>query len=126
MAGFVASNVLRGDVALWEPEELASLVDTQMLVDVRTFQENALGTIPGATCMPVDELRDRLEDLPKDKELLVFCQVGLRGYVAARLLSQHGFQVRNLSGGYRRYAMWKGTHIVPLACESAMQHEDGE
>ena len=126
MAGFVAANVLRGDVALWEPEELDSLLDIQMLVDVRTFQENALGTIPGATCMPVDELRDRLEDLPKDKELLVFCQVGLRGYVAARLLSQHGFKVRNLSGGYRRYAMWKGTHTVPLACESAMQHEDGK
>ena len=126
MAGFVAANVLRGDVALWEPEELDSLLDIQMLVDVRTFQENALGTIPGATCMPVDELRDRLEDLPMDKELLVFCQVGLRGYVAARLLSQHGFKVRNLSGGYRRYAMWKGTHTVPLACESAMQHEDGK
>ena len=126
MAGFVAANVLRGDVALWEPEELDSLLDIQMLVDVRTFQENALGTIPGATCMPVDELRDRLEELPKDKELLVFCQVGLRGYVAARLLSQHGFKVRNLSGGYRRYAMWKGTHTVPLACESAMQHEDGK
>jgi len=126
MAGFVAANVLRGDVALWEPEELDSLLDIQMLVDVRTFQENALGTIPGATCMPVDELRDRLGELPKDKELLVFCQVGLRGYVAARLLSQHGFKVRNLSGGYRRYAMWKGTHTVPLACESAMQHEDGK
>ena len=126
MAGFVAANVLRGDVALWEPEELDSLLDIQMLVDVRTFQENALGTIPGATCMPVDELRDRLEDLPMDKELLVFCQVGLRGYVAARLLSQHGFKVRNLSGGYRRYAMWKGTHTLPLACESAMQHEDGK
>jgi len=62
-------------VALWEPEELACLTDAQMLVDVRTFQENALGTIPGAVCAPVDELRDRLEDLPRDKELLVFCQV---------------------------------------------------
>jgi len=126
MAGFVAANVLRGDVVLWEPEELASLQNHQMLLDVRTFQENTLGTIPGATCMPVDELRDRLEDLPKDKELLLFCQVGLRGYVAARLLTQHGFAVRNLSGGYRRYTMWKGTHTMPLACESAMRHEDGK
>jgi NADPH-dependent 2,4-dienoyl-CoA reductase/sulfur reductase-like enzyme/rhodanese-related sulfurtransferase len=125
MAGFVASNVLRGDVALWELEELAGRKDSQMLVDVRTFQEHALGSIPGAVCMPVDELRDRLEDLPKDKELLLFCQVGLRGYVAARLLMQHGFTVRNLSGGYRSYAMWKGTHTVPLACETAMQQEDG-
>ena len=126
MAGFVASNVVRGDMELWEPEELASLTERQVLMDVRTFQEHGHGSIPGAVCLPVDELRDRLEDLPKDKELLVFCQVGLRGYIAARLLTQHGFKVRNLSGGYRRYAMWKGTHTVPLACEVAMQHEDGE
>lgn len=126
MAGFVAANVLRGDVALWEPEELANLAPEQMLVDVRTFDEFRLGSIPGATCMPVDELRDRMEDLPRDKELLVFCQVGLRGYVAARQLSQLGFRVRNLSGGYRRYAMWKGTPIVPLACEAPLRHEDGK
>jgi len=125
MAGFVAANVLRGDVELWEPEELASLASGQMLVDVRTFDEFGLGSIPGATCMPVDELRDRVEDLPRDKEMLLFCQVGLRGYVAARQLTQLGFRVRNLSGGYRRYAMWKGVPIVPLACEAAMRHEDG-
>ena len=125
MAGFVASNVLLGDVELWEPEELAAPSEQRMLVDVRTFQENKLGTIPGSVCMPVDELRDRLEDLPKDKDLLVFCQVGLRGYVAARLLRQHGYKVRNLSGGYRRFTMWKGTHAVPLACEAAMRQEDG-
>jgi len=126
MAGFVASNVLREDVLLWEPEELATLTDGQMLLDVRTLQEYAHGSIPGATCAPVDELRDHLDDLPKDKELLLFCQVGLRGYVAARMLTQHGFKVRNLSGGYRRYAMWKGTHTVPLACEAALQLEENE
>jgi NADPH-dependent 2,4-dienoyl-CoA reductase/sulfur reductase-like enzyme/rhodanese-related sulfurtransferase len=126
MAGFVASNVLRGDMELWEPEELAALTDNQVLLDVRTFQEFGHGSIPGASCAPVDELRDRLEDFPKEKELLVFCQVGLRGYVAARMLTQRGFKVRNLSGGYRRYAMWKGTHTVPLACEAALRHEDGE
>jgi NADPH-dependent 2,4-dienoyl-CoA reductase/sulfur reductase-like enzyme/rhodanese-related sulfurtransferase len=108
MAGFVAANVLRGDVSLWEPEELAGLGDGQLLVDVRTFQEYGRGTIPGAVCAPVDELRDRLDDLPAHKELLVFCQAGLRGYVAARMLTQHGFKVRNLSGGYLRYAMWLG------------------
>jgi hypothetical protein len=50
----------------------------------------------------------------------------MRGYIAERLLTQHGFKVRNLSGGYRRYAMWKGTHTVPMACEAAMKHDDGE
>jgi len=126
MAGFVASNVLRGDMDLWEPEELAGSMEGKMLLDVRTPQENALGSIPGSVCAPVDELRDRLDDLPKDKELLVFCQVGLRGYIAARILVQHGFRVRNLSGGYRRYSMWKGTHSVALACEPAMASEDGK
>jgi len=117
MAGFVAANVLRGDVLLWEPEELAQLQAHQMLVDVRTQAEFNQGTIPGAAWAPVDELRDRLEDLPQDKELLLFCQVGLRGYVAARLLAQHGFRVRNLSGGFKRYQMWAGHLTTPLACE---------
>ena len=126
MAGFVASNVLRGDVELWEPEEIAALADDQVLLDVRTPQEHAQGTIPGSTCAPVDQLRECLKELPKNKEYLVFCQVGVRAYIAARLLTQHGFRVRNLSGGYRRYAMWKGTHTVPLACEAAMQQEAGE
>lgn len=125
MAGFVASNVIRGDVALWEPEEISGLAADQVLLDVRTPQEHALGSIPGSICVPVDRLRECLKELPQGKEYLVFCQVGVRAYIAARLLSQHGYKVRNLSGGYRRYAMWKGTHIVPLACEAAMKQEDG-
>jgi NADPH-dependent 2,4-dienoyl-CoA reductase/sulfur reductase-like enzyme/rhodanese-related sulfurtransferase len=124
MAGFVASNVLREDVLLWEPEDLASVTDAQLLLDVRTLMEHAQGSIPGAACVPVDELRARLGDLPKDRELLVFCQVGLRGYIAARQLSQLGFKVRNLSGGYRRYAMWHGTHTMPLACEAPKLSEE--
>lgn len=126
MAGFVAANVVRGDMRLWEPEELASLSATQVLVDVRTLHEFGKGTIPGARCLPVDEMRARLEELPLEKELLLFCQVGLRGYIAGCMLSQRGFKVRNLSGGYRRYAMWKGTHAAALACEPAMTHEDGQ
>jgi rhodanese-related sulfurtransferase len=113
MAGFVAANVLRGDVRLWEPEELETLSPGQVLLDVRTAQEFGNGSIPGARCVPVDDLRSRLAELPRDKELLVFCEVGLRGYVAARLLSQHGFLVRNLSGGYKRYLMWKSVAEAP-------------
>jgi NADPH-dependent 2,4-dienoyl-CoA reductase/sulfur reductase-like enzyme/rhodanese-related sulfurtransferase len=114
MVGFVAANVLRGDMRLWEPEELASLRDDQLLLDVRSIPEHALGTIPGAGCIPVDELRSRVGDLPKEKELLVFCEVGQRGYVAARMLTQLGFKVRNLSGGYQRYAMWKSATTARL------------
>jgi len=126
MAGFVASNVVRGDMGIWEPEELSTLTDDQILIDVRNPQEHAQGSIPGSICVPVDSLRERLNDLPKDKEVLVFCHVGVRAYIAARLLIQHGFKVRNLSGGYRRYAMWKGTHTVLSACEAALQGEEGE
>lgn len=124
MAGFVAANVAREDVLLWEPEELAAMTESQLLLDVRTPAEHAQGSISGAVCLPVDDLRARLGDLPRDRELLVFYQVGLRGFIAARLLSQLGFRVRNLSGGYRRYAMWHGTHTVPLACEAPMQREE--
>jgi len=111
MAGFVAANVLRGDVALWEPEELAHLQAGQVLLDVRNLAEFRNGTIPGAQLMPVDELRDRLDDLDRDQEYLLFCQVGLRGYVAARLLAQRGYRVRNLSGGYKRFQMWKDAGV---------------
>jgi len=124
MAGFIASNVLRGDVDLWELEELATLTAGQMLLDVRSPLENADGTIPGSVCMPVDTLRARLQELPKEKELLVFCQVGLRGYLAARILSQHGFRVRNLSGGYRRYVLWKGIQTAEVPGERDMRNED--
>lgn len=117
MAGFVASNVLRGDVGLWEPEELATLSPEQALLDVRTAEEFRKDSIPGALCVPVDDLRGRMADLPKEKELLVFCEVGLRGYVAARLLTQYGFRVRNLSGGYRRFLMWKDA--------AGLSHETG-
>jgi NADPH-dependent 2,4-dienoyl-CoA reductase/sulfur reductase-like enzyme/rhodanese-related sulfurtransferase len=105
MAGFTAANVLRGDVELWEPEELAVLREDQLVLDVRTPREFHLGTLPGAVNLDVDMLRERLAELPIEKELLVTCQVGLRGYVACRLLSQRGYRCRNLSGGYRRYQM---------------------
>jgi NADPH-dependent 2,4-dienoyl-CoA reductase/sulfur reductase-like enzyme/rhodanese-related sulfurtransferase len=115
MAGFVASNRLRGDVAHWEPEEAPG---DALLLDVRTPEEFAHGSLPGAMLAPLDELRDRLEDLPRDRELRVFCQVGLRGYVACRLLAQHGFRCRNLSGGLTRVRMVQGVGgtTPPTAC----------
>ncbi len=123
MAGFVASNVLRSDVVLWEPEELASVGPDRLLVDVRTFEEHSDGTIPGAICVPLDELRDRLDELPREKELLVFCHVGLRGYLASRALVQRGFRARNLSGGYRRYLMWKGESAFRLTGEGELRED---
>jgi len=110
MAGFVAANVLKGDAELWELDELATPGDA-LLVDVRTAVEFAQGTIPGAVNLPVDDLRERLPELPRDRELRLFCQVGLRGYVACRMLGQLGYRCRNLSGGYRVYSLWKGAGL---------------
>ncbi len=118
LAGFVAANILRGDADVWELEELATPGDS-LLLDVRMPQELLAGTIPGAVNIPVDELRTRMQELPKDRELRVFCQVGLRGYVACRILAQHGFRCRNLSGGYRLYTMWKGAGLSDGARKNA-------
>ena len=102
-AGFVAANVLRGDVKLCQVEDLLNPAPHQKLLDVRTVDEFAAGTVPGSENIPVDELRDRLEELSVEKEYLVFCKVGLRGYLACRILTQNGFKCRNFTGGYTTY-----------------------
>jgi NADPH-dependent 2,4-dienoyl-CoA reductase/sulfur reductase-like enzyme/rhodanese-related sulfurtransferase len=107
-AGFVAANVLRGDAKLCHAAEVVDLKENQLLLDVRTAGEVHAGTIPGAVNIPIDELRNRLDELPKQKEILVFCQVGLRGYLACRILSQNGFNCRNLSGGYKTWTAVTG------------------
>lgn len=106
MAGFVASNHLKGDTTLCHAAEVQARHPHQMVLDVRNTPElDKLGRIPGAMHIPLDELRGRLDELPRDKELLISCQVGLRGHVACRLLSQHGFKVKNLSGGFKTWQM---------------------
>lgn len=102
-AGFVAANALRGDVKLCQAEDMMRPAGHQKLLDVRTPSETAAGTIPGAKNIPVDELRDRLGELSKEKEYLVFCRVGLRGYLACRILTENGLKCRNLTGGYTTY-----------------------
>ncbi|MFQ2197946.1 FAD-dependent oxidoreductase [Aeromonas hydrophila] len=106
MAGFVANNHLKGDTLLCHAAEVAARHPHQQVLDVRNGPElEKLGRIPGALHIPLDELRGRLHELPRDKELLISCQVGLRGHVACRLLSQHGFKVKNLSGGFKTWQM---------------------
>jgi peroxiredoxin family protein/TusA-related sulfurtransferase/rhodanese-related sulfurtransferase len=112
-AGFVAANALRGDVQLCHVDDVLQPREDQKLLDVRTPSEVQAGTIPGAINIPVDALRDRLNELPIDKEYLITCQVGLRGYVACRILMQHGYRCRNLTGGYKTYAAAVQTHGVP-------------
>jgi len=102
-AGFVASNVLAGDVELCHTPDMLNPGDQQVLLDVRTPGEFDAGSIAGAMHIPLDDLRDRLGELPSDKELLVFCAAGLRGYLACRILTQNGLACRNLTGGYKTF-----------------------
>ena len=100
-AGMIAANSLRGDQPLAAWKQL--LPDSALLVDVRDPDEFDEGHIPGAVNLPLNELRARLGELPRDRELWLYCRVGQRGYYAARILMQHGFKVKNLSGGYLTY-----------------------
>lgn len=102
-AAFVAVNYLDNDVDVCHYDEL-EVNEDQFLLDVRNPGELAkLGTIGDAYNIPVDSLRERLDELPKDREILLYCQVGLRGNVASRILSNHGFSVKNLSGGFKTW-----------------------
>jgi NADPH-dependent 2,4-dienoyl-CoA reductase/sulfur reductase-like enzyme/rhodanese-related sulfurtransferase len=105
LAGMAAQNVLAGDVALAQWHEVAALDPAKTLVlDVRRADERAKGHIPGSMHIPLDELRARLSELPKDKEIIASCQSGQRSYFACRLLAQHGFKVRNLAGSWRTFS----------------------
>lgn len=106
MAGFVAENILNKKSRIIQWRELAELLADTIRIDVRTHDEYKLGTIPGFINIPVDELREHLDELPKEKPIVVTCAVGLRGYLAYRILVQNGFKhVRNLSGGYKTWSV---------------------
>lgn len=103
-AAFVANNIINGDATPIHFDEIDHLNDNQILLDVRNPAElDNVGFIKGAINIPVDQLRHRMNELPKDKEIIVYCQVGLRGNVAHRQLVNNGYKARNLIGGYRTY-----------------------
>ncbi|EPR3585427.1 FAD-dependent oxidoreductase [Vibrio alginolyticus] len=103
-AAFVANNIIKGDATPIQFDEMDSLTDEQVLLDVRNPGElENVGFIKDAINIPVDQLRHRMDELPKDKEIVIYCQVGLRGNVAYRQLVNNGFKARNLIGGYRTY-----------------------
>ncbi|MBL4278196.1 pyridine nucleotide-disulfide oxidoreductase family protein [Vibrio fluvialis] len=107
-AAFVATNIMKGDAKAIHFDEIDSLTDEQVLLDVRNPGElQNVGYLPGAINIPVDQLRQRMNELPKDKEIIIYCQVGLRGNVAYRQLVNNGYKARNLLGGYRTYAFAK-------------------
>ena len=110
MAGFVASNVLRGDHPIWHGEDIEQIKhNNSFILDARTKEEFELGTIEGAVNISDLELRNRLSEVPKDKDIYVFCQTGWRSYLATRFLLQKGYNVKNLSGGYKLFEIAKST-----------------
>ena len=105
MLGYVASNVVDGDVKVVHVQQIDELVKNgAILVDVRDSYEREQGFIPHSINIPLGDLRQRLEELPKDQTIYVSCQVGLRGYLASRILSLNGYDVVNVSGGWKTYA----------------------
>lgn len=115
MLGFVAAGILRGDHPPLYVEELpsgetADDAATEFILDVRSPSEFAAGHLPNAVNIPIEELRARLAELPRDRTIAAYCQVGQRGYLATRLLAQHGYDVRNLSGGYTTYRSVQSAH----------------
>ncbi|MBN2315535.1 MAG: FAD-dependent oxidoreductase [Sedimentisphaerales bacterium] len=116
MAGFVASNMLEGtvDFAYWDQIE-----DGDFILDVRTPGEYEKDHVPSAVNIPVDELRSRLNELPKDAPIYVYCTVGIRSYIACRILMQNGFTAKNLSGGFLTYCGYQ--HIELLDTQTARQ-----
>jgi rhodanese-related sulfurtransferase len=114
MAGFVAAGLLRGEHPQVDLEAVLAAPpgERPFLLDVRTAPEYAAGHIPGAVNLPVDELRTRLAELPVDREIAVYCQVGQRGYLATRILRQAGYAAANVGGGYRTFGLF---HPKPAA-----------
>jgi NADPH-dependent 2,4-dienoyl-CoA reductase/sulfur reductase-like enzyme/rhodanese-related sulfurtransferase len=109
MAGFVAGGLLRGDHPQVNVEAVlaAPAAERPFLLDVRTPREFASGHIPGAVNIPVDDLRSRLDELPHDRNIAAYCQVGQRGYLATRILLQSGFSASNIGGGYQTYKLFQ-------------------
>lgn len=125
MAGFVADNILKDRVRIITWRDIDKLEADVVKIDVRTKDEYSLGTIPGFINIPVDELREHLDELPKDKPIVVTCAVGLRGYLAYRILVQNGFKnARNLSGGYKTWSTATAPVCNDAHCQAQADTEE--
>ena len=134
IAGFTAENIYKGIMPVWYSEELEKKKENSTILDVRTADEFEQGHIENAQLIPVDQLRQRIGEIDKSKPVLVYCQVGLRGHVATRILLQNHFNAWNLSGGYKTYTTTHKTaseteYLRPLAqpvCSSPSGQSDTE
>ncbi|MGY3749611.1 CoA-disulfide reductase [Vagococcus acidifermentans] len=104
MLGYTADNIMSGRVETVSWQEVDQLIaEGAYLLDIREDFERATGELPNSHFIPLSQLRHRLEELPQDQPIYVYCQVGLRGYNAARILMQNGFVAKNIDGGYKTY-----------------------
>lgn len=128
MAGFVADNILSGKVKViqWNQVNEAKKQGA-LLLDVRTKEEFELGHIEGAINIPVDNLRNSLQTLNPKQDIIVYCAIGLRGYLAYRILEQNGFTaIRNLSGGYKTYSVASGEQSNPIEFSETLINSNDE
>ncbi len=103
MAGMIAANVLRGDAMLAQWEDLEG--SDALILDVRDPSEYNQDHVENALHIPLDQLRQRMHELPRDREIWTYCFVGQRSYYASRALNQHGFKTRNISGGFKSFLL---------------------
>jgi rhodanese-related sulfurtransferase len=118
MAGFVAENIIQKRLRVIPWSSVKDITNDDVLIDVRTVLEYVEGNIPGSINIPVDELRNRLHELDKKENIFIYCQIGLRGYLAQRILLQNGFEnVQNISGGYK---LWSACDMESNLKESSL------
>ena len=125
MAGFMIDNIARGILKQWFLEDVPDVCkkDNVTLLDVRTKAEYSRGHMEGFKNIPVDELREKLEEIEKDSPVYVICQSGLRSYIAARILAGNGYDVYNFSGGFRFYdTVTNDQCLVKSAAACGMDH----
>ncbi|WP_313801186.1 CoA-disulfide reductase [Cytobacillus sp.] len=109
MAGYVATNVMEGELEQVQWHEIDEIIaEGGLLIDVREPKERENGYIDGSVNISLHEIREKLEKLPKDQTIYVSCQVGLRGYLASRILKNNGFNVKNVDGGWKTYSFVYG------------------
>ena len=120
MAGFAASNILDGtmDIVHWN-----QLDDTDYILDERTTGEFNRGNVPSSVNIPVDEIRNRLNELPKNTVINVYCGVGIRSYIACRILMQNSFVARNISGGYITYCSYQNKEVLDSPTARQLKEE---